>query len=641
MAPIEKLTISGFRGILTPLELPFKKGKSVRSMVIYGQNGTGKSSITDAWEWLHTGKIDRLAREGAGPRSYPHTDARDDDTYVEVFFTDPALEVVRLQFDPDRPTMPEAAGDIDNLRVRIPHSCHIRFGDLTEFVYSTKAEKYDRLAGLMGFAPQVEFQKALNRTLRKLSEELEASEDDVERIAAELDEILEPEALQERALLKRINQVLDRNELGSADSVDAVQTASERLRERIQNDPRSRELSDLSELEKACKKATVPEEVWDEVSGFTKAARRFKQQEGETVDLLLIDLYTKGQEVLDDRRVRDESTDRCPLCGQTVNEAELLTHITEELERLRALKEARDELEAKRQQVTEQLDELDGLSSNLKEGYSELSLSREEWPFEDLADRAEELQSEAVSIDAILAKPPEELTEELISRLPECRSAAEERGAEFDSARQTLVDRITERQEDLRKDETRSRLVSDHELLRDGLDRWNKWRNARRALQGLQSVHERFETIVNAFIADSMENVQERFQAISADVDRFFGILEERTEGISSPRLKLLTDQDRAVMLEVEFRGEDIRPAYKYLSESQLNSFGLAVFLASAKHFNPDFPFLLLDDVINSFDGYKRPQVIRLLKEEFPDHQFLVLTHDRVWTDRLFETFPG
>ena len=80
--------------------------------------------------------------------------------------------------------------------------------------------------------------------------------------------------------------------------------------------------------------------------------------------------------------------------------------------------------------------------------------------------------------------------------------------------------------------------------------------------------------------------------------------------------------------------------AYKYLSDSQLNSFGLAVFLASAAHFNEQCRFVILDDVINSFDSYKRPQVIELLKGEFTDHQILLLTHDRFWRDLLHRRLP-
>ena len=48
MTHIKKICISGFRGVLAPLELDFAKGGACQSMVLYGANGTGKSSITDA-----------------------------------------------------------------------------------------------------------------------------------------------------------------------------------------------------------------------------------------------------------------------------------------------------------------------------------------------------------------------------------------------------------------------------------------------------------------------------------------------------------------------------------------------------------------------------------------------------------------
>jgi hypothetical protein len=83
-----------------------------------------------------------------------------------------------------------------------------------------------------------------------------------------------------------------------------------------------------------------------------------------------------------------------------------------------------------------------------------------------------------------------------------------------------------------------------------------------------------------------------------------------------------------------------VSPAYRYLSESQLNSFGLAVSLASATHFNPDFPFLILDDVVISCDAYKRPKVIDLLETHLAKVQVLLMTHDRFWRDSLHKRLP-
>src|SRR3972149_1925181 len=83
MTEVKEIRISGFRGIKACLPLQFKRGSSYQSMVIYGRNGTGKSSITDAWEWLQTEKIEHLRREGAGPGSYPHKFAKNGDTFIE------------------------------------------------------------------------------------------------------------------------------------------------------------------------------------------------------------------------------------------------------------------------------------------------------------------------------------------------------------------------------------------------------------------------------------------------------------------------------------------------------------------------------------------------------------------------------
>ncbi|MEP6669528.1 MAG: hypothetical protein ABJF10_10270 [Chthoniobacter sp.] len=135
--------------------------------------------------------------------------------------------------------------------------------------------------------------------------------------------------------------------------------------------------------------------------------------------------------------------------------------------------------------------------------------------------------------------------------------------------------------------------------------------------------------------------MNERFNQISDKVTLYFGVLERNTPGLGSPKLKLEANQDRSVVLEVNFHGAAINPAYRYLSESQLNSFGLAVSLASATHFNSEFPFLILDDVVNSCDAYKRPQLIELLKTHLPGVQVLLMTHDRLWRDLLHKRLPS
>ncbi|OGT34887.1 MAG: hypothetical protein A2W28_01125 [Gammaproteobacteria bacterium RBG_16_51_14] len=60
----KKLTIEHLRGSVLPFSLPFEKGKKL--MVIYGENGTGKSTICDAFEFLAKGNVGSLDNRGLG-----------------------------------------------------------------------------------------------------------------------------------------------------------------------------------------------------------------------------------------------------------------------------------------------------------------------------------------------------------------------------------------------------------------------------------------------------------------------------------------------------------------------------------------------------------------------------------------------
>ncbi len=61
---LQQLTIEHLRGAVKPFTLTFEKGKKLT--VIYGENGTGKSTICDAFEFLGKGKIGSLENRGLG-----------------------------------------------------------------------------------------------------------------------------------------------------------------------------------------------------------------------------------------------------------------------------------------------------------------------------------------------------------------------------------------------------------------------------------------------------------------------------------------------------------------------------------------------------------------------------------------------
>lgn len=74
-----------------------------------------------------------------------------------------------------------------------------------------------------------------------------------------------------------------------------------------------------------------------------------------------------------------------------------------------------------------------------------------------------------------------------------------------------------------------------------------------------------------------------------------------------------------------------VSPPQKYFSESHLNCFGISFFLASVIAFNKENKFIVLDDVISSFDTTHRKRFADLLFEKFADYQFILLTHEAEW----------
>lgn len=64
MTTLKQITIDGLRGSIQRFSLPFEKGKGVT--IIYGENGTGKSTVCDGFEFIGKGTVGSLDGRGLG-----------------------------------------------------------------------------------------------------------------------------------------------------------------------------------------------------------------------------------------------------------------------------------------------------------------------------------------------------------------------------------------------------------------------------------------------------------------------------------------------------------------------------------------------------------------------------------------------
>jgi DNA repair exonuclease SbcCD ATPase subunit len=91
-----------------------------------------------------------------------------------------------------------------------------------------------------------------------------------------------------------------------------------------------------------------------------------------------------------------------------------------------------------------------------------------------------------------------------------------------------------------------------------------------------------------------------------------------------------------ALEFAVDFYGTGVQPPNAMHSEGHQDSMGLCLYLALAEKLTSStLDLIVWDDVVMSVDSEHRKSLCKLLKEEFPDKQFLITTHDKIWSSQL------
>ena len=95
-------------------------------------------------------------------------------------------------------------------------------------------------------------------------------------------------------------------------------------------------------------------------------------------------------------------------------------------------------------------------------------------------------------------------------------------------------------------------------------------------------------------------------------------------------------------MIRVNFHSTERKvPPGGYLSEAQINTLGLALFLSSVKLFNKEFPFILLDDIVSSYDADNRARIVDVIAEYMSNFQIFLTTHDERFYAHLKQRLEG
>lgn len=610
MPRIKSLTARCFRGI-RDTTLPFDG----RSVVLLGENGSGKSSFVDALEFFFTGRVSHL--EGAQAisthRHAPHIRFSRDDAAVEVEFEHPAGVICRTfkGFSSIPPDLEQYVGLGSN------STFILRRKHLLDFILAQPAPRYQQLATIIGIDDLDKVERTLMRARDDLLSEKEALERQVQEEEAKLNDLLGEEVVTDYQILAALNRklaALKQPQLGSLDEIKArkvaivAQTRSPKDTERAVGVQSA--LNVIADVQRNISYLERHRKLWDEVEDLQRDADRVRE-------LLFQEVLVSSR-----RLILEFDLARCPVCLQTIDREALLASLDERIKHTEQIAKKASGIKTRQtalaNQVKTQLEQLQKLASQLLE----LGVEVDKPLVDGYTGHLEGLLSvlEAEPVDVRL--PPFDT----VAQAPEVKSFA---------------DYLTRSSQELQAEKERLEPTNEDRLAVEVIDLLTRVMDSRQALTQLRpqcraksATYQEMAAIYDCFVSTKRAEVQKIYSELENDIKRFFHLLHQE-EGYRDLNLQVHEGRRASTEIKMDFYDREQEDPRAFNSEGHLDSLGLCVFLAFVKRFNEGFPLVVLDDVVSSIDSGHRQRICELLFQEFGDYQFLITTHDYVWFEEL------
>lgn len=177
MIKIKEIQISGIRGIKKDLNIILDSSKSI---LIYGDNGSGKSSITDAIEWFYSDRVEHLSSEEIGRKGINALRSiflpEDKAAYAELRFSDSKFNSCKELFYKRSKLTSEYSNSAeefsDYIDTSLKENLILRYKDLLKFILFTKTEKLEKISQIIGFSEVTKVKNVFKKAVNSLKREL-------------------------------------------------------------------------------------------------------------------------------------------------------------------------------------------------------------------------------------------------------------------------------------------------------------------------------------------------------------------------------------------------------------------------------------------------------------------------------------
>ncbi len=614
MIQIEAIHIREFRGIR---DLEIKPDR--KSFVISGPNGSGKSGVVDGIEFGLTGEISRLAGKGTigltVQRHGPHVDRRDDPAVAEVslnlyipetkktaVLTRNVKTAKSFSLNPDDPEIRAAIEET----AQHPELILSR-REIIKYIIVEAGERSREIQALLKLDQIGNIRSVLGTVKNRLSASFATAERDVSNANDALRRHLDVMALSAQGILAAVNA--RRKILGLAEikelkadtslNVGVLEGGSQ------QTFNKQSALRDLAALQNA--------QVGFATLGKKEAAAILEDLAALGSDPNLLETITRRSFV--ERGLALVDGARCPLCDKDWEDEEhLKEHLRAKLTKSQEAEKLQRRLLGNGTEIGNQARRVAAFVGAVQplantDGPAGFAAVLTSW-FEHLTVFAKSLGT----VEQVLAKK-EQFEKGWIAAPPLSEAQLE-----------TLTETIKAKPD-------QSASVAAQSFLTLAEDRLTACRSALRAKKQAAAAEEAGKTVYKTYCDVSEEHLGALYAAVETDFSAYYREINVDDEGGFKAKLE---PSEGKLDLAVDFYDRGMFPPGAYHSEGHQDGMGVCLYFALMKRLLGDsFRFAVLDDVVMSVDQDHRKQFCKLLKTHFPNTQFIITTHDKVWAKQM------
>jgi hypothetical protein len=614
MIKLEGAHIEEVRGI-RKLDIEFGKA----SFAISGPNGSGKSGVIDAIEFALTGQIGRLMGRGTKGLTVadhgPHVDKVKfpDASFVRLKVFIPSIgksaTITRKLSAPNKPVIEPTDPDIKNALAEIADHPEITLArrDILRFILVEPSKRSEEIQAILKLEEIGQTRSALNTAQNRLQRAYTTASQDLTAARGTLQRHLDIKTNAIVDLLKAVNTKRGVLGLAAIDDLTPETSLDAGLADpaKAQGFNKTSALRDLDAVQEAVD--GLPEMTADDAGAIRAGIARLEADPALLQALQRRSLLEKGLELVDGPE--------CPLCDHPWPDAEhLLGHLRMKLSKSEDAGALQQSLLRSGGVIASHIEAMLAL---LRQTH-QLAKAENDKPCMDAivswGKNLGELKTQLGTFDGLLG-----LKDQLARDWCAIPAIGSERLAHL---RRTI---------EAKPDQ--SAAVDAQTFLTTAQLRLNDSREAARREKAAQTANGIAKVAYDIYCAVMEEELNALYADIQDDFSAFYRLINEDDEAKFTAKL---TPSEGRLDLAVNFYERGMYPPAAFHSEGHQDGMGVCLYLALMKRlFGKDFSVALLDDVVMSVDSDHRRQFCRLLKTYFPDTQFIITTHDRLWAQQM------